>query len=511
VQLTERVGDHALLLEGRLFRLWDLLELGDVTGARREFDACERLAEQLRQPYHRWLVAIVRVLLALAEGRLPEVEALAQQALQIGQEAQNQNATLVFGVEMLILFRDQGRLEEMEPLLMSFAGIYPLILPNLRCALTLTHCDQGRAAEARSEFEDLAAHDFADLPRNLAWLFSVTYLCEICAFLGDTGRAPTLYALLLPFAGRNVAVGPVLAFGSAARYLGLLAVTLGDREQAARHFEDALAMNTRMGTRQALARTAVEYADMLLARGEPGDRARALELLGRALDIARELGMKPVVEQALALKLRLQGVPGGDHRTSIDAVIALVERERPDLVPHTAPDGTVTILFSDIEGSTGMFERLGDRRAQEILRMHNRIVREQVAAHGGFEVKSQGDGFMIAFQSARRALRCAIAVQRAFAAHAERHPEEPIRVRMGLHTGEAIKEADDFFGKAVILAARIAAQARGSEILVSSLFRELTESAGEVSFGETREVELKGLTGTRRVSAVAWQPTPALA
>ena len=212
-----------------------------------------------------------------------------------------------------------------------------------------------------------------------------------------------------------------------------------------------------------------------------------------------------MMERVLARKLELQGVASVDIRTSIGAVASAVTIERPDLRPHTAPDGTVTILFSDIEGSTQMTERLGDQRMQQILRGHNDIVRHQVAAYGGFEVKSLGDGFMLAFSSARRALQCAISIQQAFAAHNREHPEEPVRVRIGLHTGEFVQEMEDFFGKNVILASRIADQARGGEILVSGLLKELTDSAGDIRFGEVQEVELKGLAGLNRVYAVAWE------
>jgi class 3 adenylate cyclase len=190
--------------------------------------------------------------------------------------------------------------------------------------------------------------------------------------------------------------------------------------------------------------------------------------------------------------------------TSIDHVSATVRAERPDLSSHAAPDGTVTILFSDIEGSTTMTERLGDLRWLDVLRANNAIVREKVAEHAGFEVKSEGDGFMLAFQSARRALQCAIAMQGAFAQRNE-SAEEPVRVRMGLHAGEAIKEANDFYGRHVILASRIANQAQGCQILVSSLLKELTESAGDIRFDEGREVELKGLAGFHRVFAVTWE------
>ena len=170
----------------------------------------------------------------------------------------------------------------------------------------------------------------------------------------------------------------------------------------------------------------------------------------------------------------------------------------------TSPHGTVTILFSDIEGSPITPERLGDQRAQELLHTHNAIIREQIASHQGFEVKTEGDAFMVAFQSARSGLLCAIAIQRAFAEQSSASTEEPIRVRIGLHSGEVIKDDDDFYGKNVILAARIAAQADGGQILVSALLKELTESAGDIKFGDARDVELKGIAGVYRMHELLW-------
>jgi class 3 adenylate cyclase len=184
---------------------------------------------------------------------------------------------------------------------------------------------------------------------------------------------------------------------------------------------------------------------------------------------------------------------------------SLIDRPAIALPQGFNPQGTITILFSDIEDSTSITERLGDIRGQEILRVHNDIVRQQVVACDGFEVKAMGDGFMVAFSSARRALQCAIAIQRAMAANNEESVDEQIRVRMGLHTGEVINEAGDFFGRNVILAARIADQAQGSQILVSSLLKELTESSREFTFSEERNVELKGLTGEYRLVEVSWQ------
>jgi class 3 adenylate cyclase len=196
-------------------------------------------------------------------------------------------------------------------------------------------------------------------------------------------------------------------------------------------------------------------------------------------------------------------IEGFRELEEMESIAEDVERARPDLSGAVAPNGTVTVLFTDIEGSTQLTEELGDREWMEVLREHTAIVREQLERNSGFEVKSQGDGFMLAFSSARDALRCATGIQRAVAetdAYGHR-----LRVRIGLHTGEPIKEADDFYGKAVIQAARIAADAHGSEILVSSLVRDLTESSGEFAFGPPRDVVLKGLSGTHQVSPVLWQ------
>lgn len=180
----------------------------------------------------------------------------------------------------------------------------------------------------------------------------------------------------------------------------------------------------------------------------------------------------------------------------------MVGSERPSLRPAAAPDGTVTVLFSDIEGSTELNERLGDVRWLELLRAHNAIVREEVHRHGGFEVKSQGDGFMIAFASARRGVQCAQAIQSAIEARLDDHPDGPIRLRIGLHTGDAIRDEADFYGKNIVFAARIADEARGGEILASAVVKQLTESAGDLRFENERELELHGLAGTHRVFSV---------
>ena len=165
---------------------------------------------------------------------------------------------------------------------------------------------------------------------------------------------------------------------------------------------------------------------------------------------------------------------------------------------NPAPEGTVTLLVTDIEGSTTMTEELGDIRWMRVLNKHNEAVRGCVRDHGGIELKNQGDGFLLAFPSARRALLCAVSLQKQF------HDDE-LPVRMGLHTGEVIRDGDDLYGRNVILATRICDQARGEEILVSSLTKELTDSSGDLVFSGNREVELKGLNGTFRVWTLDWK------
>jgi class 3 adenylate cyclase len=211
------------------------------------------------------------------------------------------------------------------------------------------------------------------------------------------------------------------------------------------------------------------------------------------------------VRQLFDLDEFVQGpaVHGFRELDLVGRIAADVGRSRPDLSRAVSPDGTVTVLFTDIEGSTQLTEALGDAKWIRVLRAHNTIVKDQVAAHSGIEVKSQGDGFMLAFASAEDALGCAIEIQRALV----RAPSDGhrLRVRIGLHTGEPIREEDDFYGKAVILAARIAAEARGGEILVSQLVRELTERSGLFSFTDPTDVELKGLSGMHSLSAALWQ------
>jgi class 3 adenylate cyclase/tetratricopeptide (TPR) repeat protein len=504
IEAAERAGDREFAIEGHGMRLIDMLELGDIEGVDREMAIYSKGAMTLREPNFLRFATIRHAMRATLAGRFDQVEPILERhAPQHARHALEPNTVQAFAVVLFTLRRLQGRVSEVTESFLEFAREYPAV-PAWRTGLALVYTEVGRNEDAARELEELAADDFAALPRDANWVVSLANLSEVAFRLGDREHAAAIYEQLLPFAHRNVVVGGGwVCWGSTSRYLGNLAALLERWDDAETHYAVALQMNLRIKARPLVALTRTEYAHMLAARGRPEDRERADELIGEALRVGGELGMRSLVERAFALRVRLQGIESADVRTSIDAVAAVVEDERPDLSGHAAPDGTVTILFSDIESSTEINERLGDRRWIELLREHNAIVRDRVRLHRGFEVKSQGDGFMIVFSDPASAVACAVAIQRALAQRLE-DGGEPIRVRMGLHTGEAIRERDDFFGRNVVVAARIAAQARGGEVLVSAPLRELANGNGDIAFSEARELTLKGLQGTYPVHAVEW-------
>jgi class 3 adenylate cyclase len=177
--------------------------------------------------------------------------------------------------------------------------------------------------------------------------------------------------------------------------------------------------------------------------------------------------------------------------TSLDHLAETVESERPNLSEVAASDGTVTLVFTDIEASTEMNERLGDRRWIELLHWQDQLVREEVERWNGTIVKSQGDGYMLAFGSASQALLRASSIQERTSSG---YFGQPVRVRMGVNSGEVIKDRDDFFGHAVVVASRVAAQALGGETLVTDLVSGLVAGDDRFRFGEARIAALKGLS-----------------
>ena len=300
-RVAEDTGDPELELEGAGWTVVDLLELGDVQGTDVHIAAASKLADALQRPLWLWWTSLLRCTRAQLEGRFDAAERLADAALEIGRHGQAENAAGAHAQAMFNIRREQGRLAEVEPAVRRFVERYPALLA-WRAALGLLLVELGRADEARDEFETLAAGGFDDLPRDANWLIAVTLLAEVCGALGDGARAESLYRLLEPYAGRNVVVGRAATCnGAAARLLGILAAAMRSWETAELHFTSALEMHERMGARPWVARTQLAYADMLLARRQRGDRARARELLGDAVLIADALGMPVVAARAREL------------------------------------------------------------------------------------------------------------------------------------------------------------------------------------------------------------------
>lgn len=175
----------------------------------------------------------------------------------------------------------------------------------------------------------------------------------------------------------------------------------------------------------------------------------------------------------------------------------------------TTHDGTTTIMFSDVSDYSGITTRLGDAAAHELLREYAQNVRTLLAKHGGHEVKAQGDGFMVAFPSVSRALRCAVELQQSMDRRNRGSGGEPVRIHVGIHAGEVVREGNDYLGSTVIVASRLADAAGPEEILVSAVARELADGSREFGFGAPRSVLLKGFPEPRLAYPVVWTDSTA--
>lgn len=202
-------------------------------------------------------------------------------------------------------------------------------------------------------------------------------------------------------------------------------------------------------------------------------------------------------------RLRDGGVTGL-LSSSLDDLAGWVSADQKAIEKIAAPDGTVTLFFSDIENSTSINEHIGDSAWLRTLKEHETIVRSAIEAQSGHVVKNSGDGFMAVFRDPFAAATASIDIQRRLAAH-KRLVRIPVRVRIGLHSGPVVSHEGDFFGKNVAMAARVADKASGGEILASEAVRDvLTAAHSSVRTTAIAEVELKGLSGTHRLWRVSY-------
>ena len=242
-----------------------------------------------------------------------------------------------------------------------------------------------------------------------------------------------------------------------------------------------------------LRRAQVRIVQLESAREEQRRRRRAPKVVRRATRV-----VKAVAESTQIM--REHGV-SGLVASSLEDFNRWVFEDRSEITRVTAADGTVTIVFSDIEGSTALNDRLGDRAWLKILAQHDTVVRAAIARHHGHIVKHQGDGFMVVFGDPRAALRAAAQIHHDLHRQKGRLRFTPITVRIGMHRGPVVAKDGDYYGRNVAVAARVAGEAGGGETLVSEEVYEPLADDDAFGFVDPMEVSLKGLAGTH----VLWQ------
>jgi class 3 adenylate cyclase len=217
-----------------------------------------------------------------------------------------------------------------------------------------------------------------------------------------------------------------------------------------------------------------------------GDRPAALAAYGRYAD---------------RLRTELRIAPSAATRALVDEL----RGAEPERAPAAAASGTVTLLFTDLVGSTELLSALGDDEAERLRRVHFGLLRDVALSHAGEEVKSLGDGLMVAFGSSVDAAGCAIGIQQAVERHNRRTGSERLRVRVGLNVGEPVRDEDDYFGTPVVIAKRLCDRAEGGQILASALVRLLIGARGDFVFRSVGELDLKGLAEPVPACVVEWE------
>jgi class 3 adenylate cyclase/tetratricopeptide (TPR) repeat protein len=303
LDLAKQTRNRMAELAASYLLVIDLYELGDLVTARAVAARVTALAEELGARDWRWIMTVHSANVAIGEGRLEEGERLANQALDIGQRAENENALMQYGIQQFALCNLRGGLEDMEPLVKGTVAQYPLI-PGWRSGLALLYRELGRVAEAREQFEVMAAHDFADTPFDANWMPAMAIASLVCSFVGDRERAAILYKRLLPYTESVVCVGEVAdTLGSTHTFLAVLAATLERWREFESHAAEAVSRNSAMGLVSWTARTQYEVAALLAQRRWKGDAERARQLLEECLSTSERLGFE-------ALGARAQRISG---------------------------------------------------------------------------------------------------------------------------------------------------------------------------------------------------------
>src|SRR5262245_52530426 len=292
VGLGDSAGDREAAVRGHAYRLWSLLELGDIAAVDRELELYARLADELRMPEHTWHTSAMRGMRALLDGDMAEAERLAQEARRAGNRAEQAIADQYYGIQMIQIRSMQGRAAELLPAVRELAEQFPGI-PAWRGGQVTLAARSGDVELARRELGRFAADDFQVFPRDVHWFAAMSLIGEAIALIDDTRHAEQVYELLLPYAGLVIVVARAAASnGPVDRVLGLLAKTLGRLDDAERHLGNGVEIATRMNDRPGMALCGVALAEVLLERDRENDRKLAVELLADVLGTAREMGAR---------------------------------------------------------------------------------------------------------------------------------------------------------------------------------------------------------------------------
>jgi tetratricopeptide (TPR) repeat protein len=288
IPLAIECGDRRVALHGRLWRIIDLLEAGDLSALDVELETFARESDHTRIPLYRWFAAVVRAMRALVDGRLDDSERLAAEATVLWQEDPLSLSAQTHALQRFLVCLERGRLAEVEEPFTAMARAYEAI-PGWQSGLAMIYAASGRAKEARDLLDGFVARGVAGMPHDANFFSSVVSYAQVAHELGAVEAASELYASLEPYADRHIVVGfGAGTYGSCERYLGLLAATLGRLDDAARHLERAVAENVRLGARPLIAHAQWDYANVLALRHERGKAARLRE---EALETAARLGL----------------------------------------------------------------------------------------------------------------------------------------------------------------------------------------------------------------------------
>jgi DNA-binding CsgD family transcriptional regulator len=297
--IGEELGDVEIRAEAMSWSVPALIAVSDLASARTETARLREMVQITAQPFYMHVAGHYGAAIALGDGLLAEAETLARRSEEAGRLLTGREASGTYGIQMFSLRREQGRLAELAPVIRVLAGggrERGAWRPGFASLLA----ELGMAAEARRELDRIVA-DGLDPYRESLWLAALTYITDACSAVGHERSAEMVYPELAPLSGSSVMIGHLVAwYGSADRYLGMLAATLGEWDRAEDHFERALELDEAMGAGTWLAHTAYEYARMLFIRGSDGERAE--ELLNRAGALAASIGLAALIGRVDALR-----------------------------------------------------------------------------------------------------------------------------------------------------------------------------------------------------------------